>query len=264
MVLNQPSCIYECSVSHSRLEPKKNSFRYKLFTFFFDLDELNLLDRKLTFFSHNKWNLFSIYDKDHFNIGKGSIKDNILNYLKEQKLDMEISKIYLITNIRILGYVFNPVCFYYCCNKEGEVNAIVVEVHNTFGELKPFLLTKEDLNENEIFVKKYTKFFYVSPFQDLETEFEFRIGIPGEKFRIDIDDYKENNKIFLSNYKGKREQLSSKKLFFYFFKYPLVTIKVISLIHWQALKLLLMKIPYFKKMEFPELQKGVYNGKNTN
>ncbi len=257
------SSIYTCVVSHTRLEPKKNSFKYGIFTFLLDLDEIPEIHKKSFLFSHNSWNLFSFYDSDFLQMGKKNLKENIIMYLQKEGIDAEIEKVILLTNIRVLGYVFNPVCFYYCLNAKGETKAIVVEVHNTFGELKPYLLREEDSTKDRIFIKKFTKYFYVSPFQDLETEFEFRIGAIEDSFRIDIDDYKDGRKVFLSNYKGKRNPLTTGSLLAHFFRFPLVTLRIIGLIHWQAFKLWLKGIPYYKKIQNLELQRGVYNGKNN-
>lgn len=256
------SSVYDCHVMHYRLSPKKNAFGYKLFTFSLDLDELSTISKKIPFFSYRKWNLFSFYEEDHLNYGKSTQKENVQHFLKSQNFSEPVDKIFLVTHVRVLGYVFNPVCFYYCQNTTGETIAVVVEVHNTFGEMKPYLLTRSDLDENGFFSKRYTKFFYVSPFEDLDTDFEFRVGPLDEKFRIDIDDFKEDNKIFLSTYKGKREALEKFTLLKFFFKYPLVTLRVIFLIHLQAFKLILKKLPFHRKLENPELQKGVYLGKN--
>jgi len=85
---------------------------------------------------------------------------------------------------------------------------------------------------------------------------------PGEKLRVEIDDWKDNKKVFLSSYKGRKRELTSLNLIKYFFKYPLITLRVIFLIHYQALILFLKKIPYYKKIENLELQKGVYVGKD--
>lgn len=258
------SKIYECSVMHHRIEPKKNSFKYNIYTFAIDLDELSIMDRKLKLFSNEKWNLFSFRREDHLNFGNSTLKEDMIEYVRENGCTAPISRVILITNLRVLGYVFNPVCFYYFYNPYGKVVCAVAEVHNTFGEMKPFYFDEKDMKNSSFFTKIYNKFFYVSPFQDLETAFEFRMYPPDKKLRVEIDDWKDNKKVFLSSYKGRSQSLSSFNLLKYFFKYPLVTLRVIALIHYQAFILYLKKIPYYKKIENMELQKGVYVGKNHN
>ncbi|MDX1957272.1 MAG: DUF1365 domain-containing protein [Leptospiraceae bacterium] len=255
------SSIFDCRVMHSRFFPKKNSFNYDLYTFAIDLDEVSNLQKRLKFFSYQRWNLFSLYKEDHLNFGMKSIKENVLFTLKQEGLDTEIDKIVLITHLRILGYTFNPVCFYYCYKSNGELVHVLIEVHNTFGELKPFILSKNDSSDGFL-KKRVKKYFYVSPFEKLDTEFEFKVWELGENLKVEIDDYRDDEKIFISSYRGVRKELTDKNLLRYFFIYPFMTIKVILLIHIQALKIYLKKVPFIKKDQNQELQKGVYLGKN--
>jgi uncharacterized protein len=256
------SSIYESAVYHKRLEPIIHEFGYKIYTFALDLDELETLSKSVFFFGLEKFNLFSFYREDHLNFGKPTQKENILHYLKTMGMEDGISKIVLVTNLRVLGYVFNPVCFYYCYDLDSNLVCVIVEVHNTFGEMKPFLLTSADLNAENTFVKRYTKFFYVSPFEDLQTEFEFRIQNLGEKLNIDIDDFKENRCVFLAGYRGTQKEFTNTKALYYFFRYPLVTLHIIAQIHWQALKLVFRKLPFLRKNQNLDQQRGVYLGKD--
>jgi uncharacterized protein len=250
------SSLYECTVMHHRLQPLKNRFVYKIFMFSFDLDELEILNDELRLFSHNSWNIFSFRDSDHMQNGKPAIKENILEYLHHNDIELHGGKIYLITNVRTFGYVFNPVSFYFCFNSGGHAVCAIPEVGNTFGEMKPYLLKKDDETENG-FRKRVTKYFYVSPFIELDTEFDFNLLIPNEKLHITIDDYKDGNKIFLTSLIGKKKPLTDVQLLWYSVRFPLITLQVILLIHWQALKLYLKKLPYFKKTENPHLQKEI-------
>ncbi|MBK8394626.1 MAG: DUF1365 domain-containing protein [Leptospiraceae bacterium] len=260
MVVN--SSLFECKVIHNRLSPKKHAFSYGLFTFCIDLDEVEELDKKYIWFGNQKWNLFSFFPSDHFQYGDDSdFKNGIISYAKENGCAEEITKVILVTHLRILGYTFNPVCFYFLYNRENLPVCTLIEVHNTFGEMKPFVALNQ--NGDYRFYLKTTKHFYVSPFFELDTEFEFRLNPPSDKLKIHIDDYKDGEKVFLSTYIGNKKPLTNWNLIYYFLKYPLLTLKVISLIHWQAMLLYLKKIPFIKKIENPELQKGVYLGKNS-
>lgn len=255
------SSIYVCKVAHNRILPKKHAFSYGLFTFCIDLDEINLLEKNFFFFSKEKWNLFSFYRRDHFEYGEKDFKSGIIQYAKENGCSSEIEKVFLITHLRMFGYTFNPVCFYYLYDKEMNPVCALVEVHNTFGEMKPFVALNS--NGDYRFYLRTTKHFYVSPFFELDTEFEFKLNPPNEKLNIHIDDYKAGDKVFLSAYTGNRKEFSDKNLVIYFIKYPFVTLKVILMIHWHAFLLYLKKIPFIRKMENPDLQKGVYLGKNS-
>jgi hypothetical protein len=241
--------------------PKKHAFSYGLFTFAIDLDELDVLDKKYFFFGNRKWNLFSFYPSDHFEYGDSDFKSGIISYAKENGCNSEISRVVLVTHLRILGYTFNPVCFYYLYDKNNTPVCALIEVHNTFGEMKPFVALNSYGDYR--FYLKTIKHFYVSPFFELDTEFEFKLNPPSDKLKIYIDDYKGGDKVFLSAYIGNKKALTDLTMLFLFLKYPLLTLKVIVLIHWQAMLLYFKKIPFIKKVENPDLQKGVYLGKNS-
>ena len=162
------SSLYECTVMHHRLEPLKHRFVYKIFMFSLDLDELDSLHSKLWLFSRNSMNIFSFGDSDHLQYGKTTTKENIIEYLRQNEIDLYGGKIYLITNLRTFGYVFNPVSFYFCYDAGGNAVCAVSEVGNTFGEMKPYLLDRTDKNETG-FRKRMDKLFYVSPFINLDT-----------------------------------------------------------------------------------------------
>ncbi len=249
------SCIYECTISHSRHEVADNKFYYKYFMFYLDLDEINLLSQKLTLFSRNRFNVFNFRDSDHLVFNKPGVKQNILEYIHKHGITDKIKRIQLLTNVATFGYNFNPVSFYFCFDMNDNPICVVPEVGNTFGELKPYMIDKNHLTGKQ-FREKIQKNFYVSPFIEHDIFFDFQLSIPEEKLQIKIDDYKTENKIFTTSLFGKRKKLNNINLIKYSIKYPLVTLKVISTIHWQALKLIIKKVPYFRKNEFLDLQKG--------
>ncbi len=250
------SSLYECTVMHHRLEPLKNRFVYRIFMFHLDLDELDLLHSSLRLFSRNSLNIFSLRDSDHMGFGKGTIKENVIEYLRQNGISLPDGRITLVTNLRMFGYVFNPVSFYYCYDAAGDPVCAIPEVGNTFGELKPYLLRREDSVESG-FRKKIDKYFYVSPFTDLDTTFDFNLGLPGERLHVTIDDYQHGKKFFLSAVTGIRKELNDARLLWYVVRFPFITLQVITLIHWQALKLFLRKLPFLRKTDHPELQKEI-------
>ncbi|AOP36656.1 hypothetical protein A0128_21470 [Leptospira tipperaryensis] len=246
---------------HDRRFPRKNRFRYGIFTFALDLDELPELDHKLRFFGVDRRSLFRFSTGDHLNFGKENTKENILEYLKQNGVSEKIKKAILITNVRVLGYVFNPVSFYYFYGENDEPLCAVAEVGNTFGEQKPFFLGKETWKDGA-FRLKTGKLFYVSPFVGLKSEFEFTLKPSSENINIRIDALEEDQTVMVTTYTGTKLELSDMNLLRMFFRYPLVTVKVIVLIHWQALRLCLKGLPFIKKEENIDLQKGVHLGKN--
>lgn len=250
------SSLYECTVMHHRLEPLRNRFVYRIFMFALDLDELDSLSASLRLFSRNRFNLFSFRDADHLRLGKPTVRENLIEYLRSQGITGPVGRIVLITNVRMFGYVFNPVSFYYCYDVNGAPLCAVPEVGNTFGEQKPFLLTGAD-RDAEGFRKRVTKYFYVSPFIAMDAEFDFRLQVPGKQLHVTIDDYQEGKKFFLSTVHGEQRPLTDARLVWYAVRFPFITLQVITLIHWQALKLYIRKLPFFRKTDNPELQKEI-------
>ncbi len=263
------SCLYKATVMHHRLAPKKHRFHYKVFMFYIDLDELELLRKKLFLFSHNRFNMFSFRDKEHlqFPIGEPdtgkSTKAHLLDYLKQNGMDSPVGKIMCLTNLNILGYNFNPVSFYFVFDANHQPLCSVAEVSNTFHEMKPYFLGAQNFCENK-FQLNTTKYFYVSPFFDHDANFDFSLHVPDQKLNIRIDTFQKDERVFISTLAGIRKPLSNINLLWYAIRFPFLTLRIITLIHWNALLLWLKKIPYHKKNDLLNLQRDVhrkYNGK---
>jgi len=250
------SCLYECMVMHYRLKPTQNLFLYKVFMFYLDLDELDHAAGSLRLMSRNRFNVFNFRDDDHVKLSASSVKENIVEFLRSKGIHEKVGKVFLLTNLRTFGHVFNPVSFYFCFDEQGKPLGAVPEVGNTFKELKLFMLGRETFTQGS-FRSKAEKYFYVSPFIDLDTTFDFDLRIPDRSLHIRIDDYKAGEKFFLSSLTGERKPLTDWNLLKYTFRIPLVTLKVLGLIHFQAVLLYLKKLPYHKKSKNPELQKEV-------
>jgi hypothetical protein len=192
--------------------------------------------------------------------GGGALKENVLACLARNGIQFDPKgKIMLLTLPRVLGYVFNPVSFYFCFDGAGAPVCAIAEVGNTFREMKLFLLRTVDLDNKETFRKIATKHFYVSPFSSLELSFDFKLRTPGEVLEIHIDDRDGDEKVLLSTLAGQRAALSNARLFWFSFKYPLVTLKIIFLIHWHALLLYMKRIPFYRKAANPARQCDVLN-----
>lgn len=248
---------------HNRLAPKSHRFYYNVFMFYIDVDEIDLLSKKLTLFSHNKFNFFSFRDSEHLQLPidspdkNKSTKQHIIHYLKQNNFNYAGQRIMLLTNLNILGYNFNPVSFYYVFNSKNEIECAIAEVSNTFREMKPYFMGKELYKDNKFHLNT-TKYFYVSPFIDHDTNFDFNLYVPDEKLNIRIDDYKNGERFFISTLTGIKKPLNNANLLWYSFRFPFLTLRIMSLIHWNAMLLWLKKIPYHKKAAYPELQKDVH------
>ena len=239
------SCIYTGNVIHKRFKPKEHFFKYRVFSLFLDLSEIQLISKENLFFSYNKFNLISFFDKDHGDRDDSSLKDWIIKNLKQQDIETNNIKIKLLCYPRILGYVFNPLSIFFIYDKNSSLIAIFYEVKNTFGEQHTYFFKikkKTKLVENEC-----KKKFFVSPFMDLESNYYFKIFYPEETLSIVIDQRDKEGKLLYASQDGKRSTLSSKNLLFSFLKHPLMTFKIISAIHYEALRLWIKGVKLVKK-----------------
>lgn len=249
--------LYECHLCHCRLKPKRHAFDYRVFMLCVDLDELPKLNRSLFGFSHNRFNLFSIDDRDHVDLGDpGGIRGNLIKWLVEQgTVCPNDARIELVTFPRVLGYGFNPVSFYYIHEQGGKTVAVIAEVVNTFREMKLYLV--ETSQANGMWHRRVVKNFYVSPFSDPGMEFDFNLGAPHETWRVNIDTYDAGERILLSSIRGDQRVLSSRMLFWCALKYPMLSFRIIGLIHWHAFLLWMRRLPFVRKSERREMQRDV-------
>lgn len=252
------SGLYECEVVHQRLLPRRHGFRYSLFFMDLWLDELPELGRRLRLFSVDGFNAFSFRDTDHLDLGAGHLRLNLEKWLREaQSVTLDPAcRIRLITLPRMLGYIFNPVCFYFVFDHAGKPLHAICEVTNTFHEMKPYFLAAP-VREGffELVVPKH---FYVSPFSPLDAAFHFRLEVPGDDIRIHIDDLEGGCITLMSWIHGHRRPLSDSRLAWYLLRYPFLTVQVIAKIHWQALKLWLRKFALHRKGASPDLQRDLF------
>ncbi len=238
------SCIYNGEVTHTRFKPVRHFLKYKTFSLLIDLDEINILDKSIGIFSHNKFNIFSFYDKDHGDRDGGNLKDWVISNLKKFQIKENITNIKVLCYPRILGYVFNPLSIFYCYEKDKLV-AIFYEVKNTFNEQHTYIFK---IKNNEEIIQKCRKKFYVSPFMDMETFYNFKLLNPNDKLSVFIKQTDADGTILTATQTGDKKEFSYKQLAINFLKYPLMTIKIISSIHYEAL-LLWKKGAIYRKRE---------------
>jgi len=238
------SSIYNGTVIHKRFKPKMHFFKYKVFSLLIDLSELDILDKRINFFSYNKFNLISFFDKDHGERDGSSLIKWVKKNLTNNQIDTEHIRIKLLCYPRILGYVFNPLSIFYVYNNDEKLISILYEVKNTFGEQHTYIFKVE--NDN-LLQHNCVKRFHVSPFIEMDCNYFFRILKPAEKISVIIDQYQSNEKILYASQDGKRTELTSSELIKSYLKHPLMTFKIISAIHFEAFKLWAKGIKFIKK-----------------
>jgi DUF1365 family protein len=234
------SAVYTGTLIHTRRAPRRHVFRYPLSTWLFDLDELPELDRRLRVFSYNGRNAVSLRDSDHFD-RSAPLKQAVRDFTGEPELE----RVLVLTQPRVMGYVFNPVSFYWCYRADGSLACMVAELNNTFGERLPEVLRGPDLRY------EHRKRLHVSPFFGLDSSYEYAFSQPGDevwaRIHVRADD---GSRPLTAVLHGRRNELTNASLARLLVRYPLQPLQVISLIHWQALKLFVKRVPFHRKPEF--------------
>jgi DUF1365 family protein len=252
------SAIYEGSVRHRRFKPRPNKFQYRLFFMFLDLEELPALFDIHPLWSYQRWNIAYFRRKDHF--GDPSVPmDAAVRDLVQTKIGHRpAGPIRLLTHLRYFGHCFNPASFYYCYDASDiRVETIVVEIHNTpWGEHHCYVLedTHNEHPVNHWRRFRFNKSFHVSPFIDMDIHYDWRFRVPGEIIRVHMMDMENGKKLFDASLMLKRRPISHRELTRVLMKYPLMTMKVTTMIYFQALRLLLKNTPFFahpKKRSLP-------------
>ncbi|MDF2749701.1 MAG: hypothetical protein K0T00_876 [Gaiellaceae bacterium] len=233
------SALYTGSLTHSRRTPARNVFRYPLSTWLLDLDELPQLERRLRLLSVNRRNVVSLHDRDHFD-GDRPLKQAVLDFVG----DPEVERVLVLTQLRVLGFVFNPVSFYWCYRRDGSLACMVAELNNTFGERHPELLRGGGL------AYEHEKHLHVSPFFGLDGSYEYAFSEPGEQVWARIHVKEGAARPLTAVLHGRRRELTNASLAAMLLRYPLMPLQVVALIHWQALRLWLKRVPFHHKPAF--------------
>ena len=218
-----------------------------------------------------------------------SLKQRVVAYLADRGVDLTGGRVVLVALPRVFGYLFNPVSFYFCYDRHGAPLAALSEVTNTFKEMKPYFLgpiCRGPMTENQepkpnrdpssvicppssgaapgaTFRLRVPKHFYVSPYSDVDVAFDFTLRIPSDRLSVQIDDYVGAERTLTSTLNGARRELTGARLAWFTLKYPLITLRVISLIHWHAFRLWLKRVPWFAKASRPADQRALYRPHST-
>jgi DUF1365 family protein len=227
------SALYVGSVVHRRLRPKAHHLRYRVFSLLIDIDELPTLARSLRLFSTGRFNLFGFSSQDHLFGKSGNLRDEVEAILRGAGLKDDGGAIRLLTMPRILGYGFNPLSIFFCYRPDGSLQAILYEVHNTFGQRHCYLFPVD--GSRRVLTHACSKQFYVSPFLPMELAYAFRIKPPEDDYTISISVADDDGEILIATQHLTRRTLDDRALMRVFLTHPLLTLKVIAGIHYEAL-----------------------------
>lgn len=252
------SKIVKCDVRHTRFSPKLHKFRYPHMMFLLDIDELDLVEKKIKMFSHNGDALYNFRDSDHLDEGVQPLMARVHKLLRDNGFEEMPTQILLLCNPRIMGYVFNPISIYFCIRKNDEPMAIICEVCNTFFERKAYVIPTSQYQPGEPIVQEAVKNFYISPFCRPDDSIKFELEMPSEKFEATATTYRDGEKILYAGMTCTPVPLTNENLTKCALQYPLSTMAAISRIHYQAVLLYLKKIPFFEKDEHPDKQTDLW------
>jgi DUF1365 family protein len=243
---------------HHRLAPRRHFFQHDIFMFYLDLDEADTVAQQVWSFGHNRGRFYNFRDDDHEPAGPGPLKQRVLDYLQTQGVAVPAgARVCLLTLPRVAGYIFNPISVYYCFTADGEPLGQLIEVGNTFREIKLYFVPASHREADGGFRLVTPKHFYVSPFSPLDLSFDFQLRLPGEELHLRVDDREGDARVLLSTLNGRRLALTNANVLRCTLAFPFVTLKVIALIHWHALRLWLKRIPFYRKADRPDLQQDV-------
>lgn len=235
--------LYTGRVMHHRLQPRSHRFVYRVFTMLMDIDRLAELDKHLRCFSIERWNLFSFHNVDHGPRDGQPLRPWVEAELAAARVSSFPARIQLLAMPRFLGYVFNPLSVYYCYDRDERLFAILYEVKNTFGGQHAYALPVAEARTASGEIRQQCdKGFYVSPFVEAEARYHFRLEAPEERLKVVIREEIESGLLLLATLTGKRRALSDRELLRQAFHHPFLTQKVITSIHYEALKLWLKGI----------------------
>ena len=247
--MSPASCIYEGHVRHRRFFPVENRFRYRIFLAYLDLTELPTLFRDRWLWSADTVNLAYFRRRDHLGDPRVPLDQAVRDLVAQKTGSRPAGPICLLTHLRYFGYCFNPVSFYYCYEPlAAQVETIVAEVHNTpWGEEHCYVLPEADnLSPDPGFKRfEHPKAMHVSPFMPMDIRYDWRFREPGESLNVHFMNYFQGSKVFDATLTLRRREISPQNLARVLLAYPPMTLKVITLIHWQALRLWLKGATFY-------------------
>lgn len=255
----QNARLYFGHVMHARTRPAQHRFRYGVFSLLLDIDSLDMLGRASALFSVDRFNLFSFHTRDHGPRDGTPLRAHITRLLAQSGVDMAgdtaedkaedtVGPIKLLCYPRILGYVFNPLSIYYCYRQSGELAALVYQVHNTFGDTHSYVApVAADETDGRVIRQARDKHLHVSPFVGMAATYRFTLTDPAQQIAVHIREEDEDGPFLLATFDGTARPFSTRSLVAAFFRYPLMTFKVMGAIHFEALRLWLKGVPYFAR-----------------
>jgi uncharacterized protein len=233
-----PASLYFGDVMHARLKPIGHRFSYRVMSLLIDLGRLEEAGQQSPLFGVNRAALYSFHEADHGERDGSSLRAYAQRRASEHGINLTGGRVLLLCYPRLLGYAFNPLSVYFCHSADGALALLIYEVRNTFGEIHSYVLP---VGPGEISAagvrQEQDKLFYVSPFVAMAMRYHFRISPPGNEVKLRILETDNEGPLLAATFCGRRRALTTPALLRAFAALPLVTLKIIGAIHWEALRL---------------------------
>lgn len=236
--LDAPAALYVGEVMHARLKPMGHRFSYRVMSLLIDLDRLKEADRLSRLFGVNRAALYSFHESDHGARDGSPLRAYTQRCATEHGIDLSGGRVLLLCYPRLLGYTFNPLSVYFCYRASGELALLIYEVRNTFGDIHAYVLPVKPGEMSRAGVRQQQhKLFYVSPFIEMAMRYHFRVLPPGQRIQLRILETDRDGPLLAATFTGLRRALSTGQLWRALFALPLVPVKIVAAIHWEALRL---------------------------
>jgi DUF1365 family protein len=232
------AALYFGDVMHARLKPIGHRFSYRVMSLLVDLDRLEAADRQSRLFGVNRAALYSFNEADHGERDGSALRSYAQRCAAERGIDLTGGRVLLLCYPRLLGYTFNPLSAYFCYRADGELALMIYEVRNTFGDIHAYVLPVKPGENSDAGVRQaQEKLFYVSPFIEMAMRYHFRVSPPGDSVKLRILETDRDGPLLAATFNGHRRALTTAALVRSFCSLPLVTLKIVAAIHWEALRL---------------------------
>ncbi len=238
------------AVRHRRHRPTPHRLSYRTYHVLLDVDELPRLDRSVPGFGYRRAALTSFHDTDHFGAADLPVRAKLARWLGEQGYELPDGRVQVLTNLRVLGHVFNPVSWWFCHDGAGVLQLIVAEVNNTFGDSHGYVLDDLQRGPGDVLRARASKVFHVSPFLPIEgLTYGFTFVLREDRLTVKMDVEDAEGRVLEAAQVGRRRPLTGLRRALV--THPLMTLRTVAAIHLEALALWRKRVPFFRRPEPP-------------